>query len=322
MKTPCKKHHLEILALAAVFGGGLSGWAVATPVSATGPTHATSTTSTTLSAEQRVRDNLRVLMAELVADGAFGKQSPNEIAMTIDMPAQRINNLGLVVGSAKPRGVEVLAVTPGSNAEAMGLHAGDAVLTFNGTALGEGDAAIARLRSDVNRLPDGGAIALQIDRDGEIQSLAGHLSSVEVPAMRLQVGNPVQPSTASAAAESTTGDCARISTFDVAPRQQNLHGAIVTTIDGGLPGPHDANSYRVTPGQHVLKVTERIESRYLTFNDRLRNSSDRYKTLEIDTPVNTTTMIAARLIPGKSGEWQNGAYWEPVAWKQIAEPCR
>ena len=318
MRIPSKTYRLKLMALATVLSSGVSAWVMATPISTQEQTPATATSA---SAEQRVRDNLRLLMADLVADGAFGEQSANEIALTIDMPAQRISNLGLVAGIAKPNGVEVLAVTPGGNAETMGLRSGDTLLSFNGKALGEGDAAVARLRGDVSRLPDGGSIALQISRNGEFQNLTGHLSSVEVPAMRLQVGNTLAASTADAAATPATGDCARITTFDVAPRQENLHGAIVTSIDGGLPGPHNATSYRVTPGRHVLKVTERIESRYLTFNDRQRNASDRYKTLDIDVPANTTTMIAARLIPGKSRKWQNGAYWEPVAWKQVAEPC-
>ena len=167
-----------------------------------------------------------------------------------------------------------------------------------------------------------------MQRDGKERSLSGTLASVYVPAARLIVGDAAQAASgatapaAAATAEAAVRDCARISDFDVAPRQQALHGAIIISIDGSLPGPHGATSFRVRPGPHVLQVAERIESRYLPFNDRLRNSSDRYKTLRVDVPPNTTTLVAARLIPDKVNNWQNGAYWEPVAWKQAAEACR
>lgn len=128
------------------------------------------------------------------------------------------------------------------------------------------------------------------------------------------------PATAGAA-DSSEG-CGRISTFDTAPRQQHLHAATVISIDGELPGPSNADAWRVKPGPHVLKVTERIESKYLSFNDRLRNSGEQQKTLKVDVPANTTLMVAARLDPEHSNEWQNGAYWEPVVWKEIAERCR
>lgn len=113
--------------------------------------------------------------------------------------------------------------------------------------------------------------------------------------------------------------CGRISTFEVAPRQEKLHDATIISVDGQLPGPRNADAWRVSAGHHVLQVGERIDSRYLSFNDRQRNSGDRYKTLEIDVPANTTLLVAARL---DSSRWDNGNYWQPVVWKEVSEPCR
>lgn len=113
--------------------------------------------------------------------------------------------------------------------------------------------------------------------------------------------------------------CGRISTFEVAPRQEKLHDATIISVDGQLPGPRNADAWRVSAGHHVLEVSERIEPRYLSFNERLRNSGTRYKRLEIDVPADTTLLIAARL---DSSRWDNGNYWQPVVWKEVSEPCR
>lgn len=287
--------------------------------------------------EQRVRDELRVVMAELVESGAFGDQAPQQLALTVDTPAQRVSDLGLLVDSAHGDrdGVRVLAVTPGGAGERMGLRAGDLLLALNGVSLGDGGGGAATLRQTVDALANGSALAFQVRRDGQTRLVSGALSSVYVPAMRLIVGDAPQlaaagaasaaaasPAPAAAAVDAPPRGCGRISDFDVAPRQQNLHGAIIISIDGSLPGPRGTPSYRVAAGSHVLQVAERIENRYLTFNDRLRNSSlDRYKTLQVDVQADTTTLIAARLNPDKSNVWQNGAYWDPVAWKQVAEAC-
>jgi len=128
------------------------------------------------------------------------------------------------------------------------------------------------------------------------------------------------PACAMAAADEADHEaCGRISTFDVAPRQEKLHEATVISVDGELPGPRNADSWRVSAGHHVLKVGERIDSRYLDLNDRQRNAGRRYKTLEVEVPADTTLMIAARL---ESSRWNNGDYWQPVVWKEVGEPCR
>jgi membrane-associated protease RseP (regulator of RpoE activity) len=272
--------------------------------------------------QERVRQEMRALLTELIETGAFGDQPPQQITLDIDAPAQRVNNLGVLVDSAHASrdGLAVLGVTPGGSAERMGLRAGDVLVALNGTAL-TGSGATATLRERVEALPDGGTLDFEVRRGGRTQTVSGTLARIYLPAMHLTVGGDAALAAADPAA--AAAGCGRISQFDVAPRQQDLHGAKVISIDGQLAGPTDSNTFRVAAGRHTLQVSERIESRYLSFNDRLRNSTpDRYKTLVVDVLPNTTTLIAARLNPDKRTEWKNGAYWDPVAWKQIAEPCR
>lgn len=282
-----------------------------------------------VSPEQRVRDELRAVMTELIESGAFGEKTPQQIAFDVDAPAQRVSNLGVLIDSAHDSrdGLHVLAVTPGGSGERMGLRGGDVLVALNGTSL-TGSGQAAALRRIVDTLPDGSPLAFQVRRGERNETVSGTLSSVYLPAMHLTIGGGAaaagDPRTSQPTAVATAG-CGRISDFDVAPRQQDLHAAKVISIDGQLPGPTDSHTFRVTAGTHTLQVAEKIESRYLSFNDRLRNSGrvgDRYKTLSVDVPVDTTVLIAARLNPDKRNEWQGGAYWDPVAWKQNPEGCR
>lgn len=271
--------------------------------------------------EQRLREELRALMTELVQSGAFGDRPAQEISLTVDAPAQRVSDLGLLVDSKHDSrdGLHVLAVTPGGSGERMGLRGGDVLVALNGRSLAGTDAA-ATLRGMIDAMPNGSALAFEIRRDGAARTLNGTLSAVELPPMRLTIG----PAPRAAAADPAAGGCGRISEFDVAPRQQGLHAAKIIAIDGEPPGPTGSTSFQVPAGRHVLKVAEQIEPRYLAFNDRLRNAGpgSRYKQLEVDVAADTTLLVAARLNDEKRNEWRDGAYWDPVVWKTSAERCR
>jgi hypothetical protein len=280
--------------------------------------------------EQRLREELRALVAELVESGAFGDRSAQEISLAIDAPAQRVSNLGLLVDSAHAAddGLHVLAVTPGGSAERMGLRAGDVLLALNGKRLAGVAGAAAVLRRSVDELPNGSPLVFEARRDGRAHTFSGKLSSVELPAMRLTIGGGAKPaagngSPATIPPIAAAQGCGRLSDFDVAPRQQQLHAAKILSIDGAVPGPGGSKSYEVPAGHHVLKIAERIESRYLAFNDRLRNSGPdaRHKTLEVDVEPNTTLFVAARLDDARRNEWRDGAYWEPVVWRTTPESC-
>lgn len=292
----------------------------------TAPSTQTTTQGTNAAVEQRLREELRALMSELVESGAFGDRSPREISLAVDSPAQRVSNLGLLVDSARDHrdGLHVLAVTPGGGAERMGLRAGDVVTALNGTRLGGTGNAASVLRQTVDGLPNGSPLAFEVRRDGHTQTFSGTLSSIELPAMHLTIGGgtPVAAVDPPAASAATQG-CGRISDFDVAPRQQHLHGAKVLSIDDELPGPTGSKSYQVPAGRHVLKISEQIEPRYLPFNDRLRNAGPgpRSKTIEVEVAPNTTLFVAARLNDDKRTEWRDGAYWDPVVWRTTSETC-
>lgn len=138
----------------------------------------------------------------------------------------------------------------------------------------------------------------------------------------LLLGGLATAGAAPAAEDAADGACGRISVFDNAPRQQDLHAATIISIDGRIPGTTDQDVYRVPVGTHTLEVSERIDNRYLTFNDRLRASGKTYKTLTIDVQPDTTYSVAARLNEDQRANWKDGAYWDPVVWNEAHEACR
>ena len=334
-KNPVQLRRCVLAVLAAGFFAATGSAAAAGPgEAAIGVSAAAAHSGATagLTVEQRLREELNVVMMDLIQSGAFGSTAPQQIAIDIDSPPQKVSNLGLLVDSkgGAADGLHVLAVTPGGNAERMGLRAGDVLVALNGTALSSTDGA-ATLRNTVDTLPDGSRLDFDVRRGGRTTSIAGAASSTYLPAMHLSVGS----GTALAAAGSQQGayghgpadtsqGCGRINDFDVAPRGQRLHKATIIAIDNHAPGPHGSQSYPVSAGPHTLKVAENIEERYFSFNSRQRNAQvgGGYKTIEVNVAPDTTYLVAARLNEDQRDNPANGAYWDPVVWKEVPETCR
>lgn len=278
--------------------------------------------------EQRLRAGVQQLLLDLASRGELADASGTPLQFDIAEPAREVDNLGVVVDSNDPAGagLAVLAVTPGSAAARMGVRSGDRLVAVNAQPLAGLGAdeqgrprAVALLRSAVADVGDGGSLGLAVDRDGHRIEASGHLQRLRLPALQLRVGDGVQ--VASNATAPAPG-CGRISTFDVAPRQQQLHRAQLITIDGRAAGPSGSPSYRLSAGPHTLTVAEDIESRYLSFNDRQRNAGGtRHKDIDVDVKADTTYFLAARLNPDRAREWKDGAYWDPVLWREASERC-
>lgn len=303
------------------------------------PLAAQTDSSLGISPEQRLQEELRVLLLDMIESGAFGQTPSDQISLSINSPRQRAASLGVLVdssaGSAATRGLLVVGTTPGSSASRLGLHSGDIIASINGVSLaGLGDdgnggarAAIV-LRDQLESLPDDAAIDFKVIRKGSPTTVSGTMDSAWIPALHLTVGDGV----AVAAAGQDSGyrnapagsGCGRLSIFDVAPRQQSLHGAALISIDGVRSPFGGQEVFRLSEGRHVLTVGEKIESRYLAFNNVFRNSNIKnpYKTLEIDVAPNTTYFLAAKLIQEKRNVWVDGAYWEPVIWSESTEDCK
>jgi len=297
-------------------------------------------------AEQRLRQDMQLMLSRLAASGALG-QHPDQIDLRLDEPAQRVTNLGILVDSTSAErardGLRVLGATPGSTAERLGLRPGDVIVAVNDTPLrglgadADGRAlAAVTLKSTVEALPDAAPLHLDVVRSGDTLALNATLQSVILPALRMELGaaalasaNPGAASndttavaSAPADAASTGGQgCGRISIFDVAPRQQHLYRARILAMDGQLPGPQGQQSYRASAGVHRLVVAENIPTQEMGVGEIASLRRNTSKELSVIVKPGFTSMVAAQLHPDKASDLAHGGYWDPVVWREIAETC-
>ena len=281
--------------------------------------------------EQRLNDEVQSLLLRLVDSGEV---QPDQLAdVTISAEPTRRAELGAVVdigtdlgdgGAAANAGVPVLAVTPGGNAAALGLRAGDRIVAVDGMPLpeaaGGGRAATELLQQ---RLESGaGDLRLTVLRDGARHELSGPVRAYTLPGYRLQLGTAL--ATASLAATGAEHGCGRISIFDTAPRKDHVYPAVVIAIDGRAPMPSSGPSYRVRPGHHVLTVAEGIDPQQFGDLQRLqrdRRSDGGYKALELVVEPGITYRIGSRFLLERRSYIRDNSYWEPVVYAELAEPC-
>lgn len=292
--------------------------------------------------EQRLSEEVQLALVRLIESGAFAGQSSEQIAFTLDEPARRVTNLGLLVDSASADrardGLRVLGVTPRSSAQRMGVKAGDRILAINGSSLvGLGADAAGRaqaattMRSLVDGLPDGTRLEFSVQREDKQLALSGELSSITLPPIHLKVGRDellAATGNASGTRKAEPADalagCGHINVFDSAPRQRKLYGVKLLSIDGDAAGPTGVHQFRVPAGTHTLKIAEQIDdSAFRRFGQRGRGiNNDGAKTLTVTVQPNTTYHLAAQLNEEQRNNPAGGEYWDPVVWKETAADCR
>jgi membrane-associated protease RseP (regulator of RpoE activity) len=209
-------------------------------------------------------------------------------------------------------GAVVLAVTPGGDAERMGLRRGDRIVSINGQPISSTNPPAAALRAATSSADR--VLHLQILRDDAPLLLQGNV-------------RPVKPEPAGPDA-----GCGHVSVSGTPPRaSQRIFPAEVTRIDGRSTPLFDVNRHRVDTGRRVLIVNERIDDhRFTTFGlqerqrQLTRQGARRYKVLIVDVEPNTRYEIGARLVSAtpEVQAIRENTYWEPVVWRKTAEPCR
>jgi hypothetical protein len=304
----------------------------ADPVSSS-PAPASTASATSSAAEQRLRQDVQQMLSRLAASGALG-QHPDQIALRLDEPAQRVTNLGILVDSTSAErardGLRVLGATPGSTGEHLGLRPGDVIVSVNSTSLrslgadADGRAlAAATLKSTVEALPDAAPLRLDVLRDGETVAMNAPLESVTLPALRMELGTAAlaaaDPATVGRSASAT--GCGRISTFDVASRGDRQYHARIILLDGVTPGPSGGEVYRVAAGEHKLLVAENIPTRQMGFSEIASMRRNTSKELVVTVKPDTTSMVAAQFHQDKGGDLAHGTYWDPVVWREVPESC-
>jgi hypothetical protein len=141
-----------------------------------------------------------------------------------------------------------------------------------------------------------------------------------------QSGGELRLLPATGSAERGQG-CGRVS-VELRPPvvSEKVFPLVLHEIDGRLPGPSGSVVHRLGVGRHHLKVSEAIDARRFTGWENRKRATlfryERFKYLVLNVEADTTYRIGARFIPEASSEVRSGAYWEPVVWSEVTQPCR
>ena len=291
----------------------------------------TSSPASTTLAEQRLRQDMQLMLSRMSASGILGEH-PDQVQLSVQEPSHRVADLGVLVDSTSADrahdGLRILGTTPGGSAEHSGLRAGDVIVSVNGTSLrdlgadSEGRAlAAATLRSSVNEAPEASNLHLDVLRNGDVLAMNVPVQSVFLPAMRVELG--AAATAADQPRSMAGGGCGRISTFDVAPRSERIYHATILLLDGKTPGPTGQENYRVDAGEHKLLLAEDIPVRQMGTGaiGSLRTRLDTHKELTVDVKPGTTAMVGAKFHDDKATKFAHGEYWDPVVWREASENC-
>lgn len=228
--------------------------------------------------------------------------------------AQAINReFGIILDTRRAGvdGATVLAVTPGSVAERIGLRPGDVLVSVNG-------------RDMLDAAAPGTALREALDAPGGLREVVVRRDDLTLP-IDVPAADPPP------AASRPTG-CGYVAIDGAVPRNTRaIHRAEIVSIDGiGTPVLSSPPRHRVDAGRHVLLVRERIDDHHfgsLAQSERerqvARRTSHAYKVLVVEVPPGKAVHVGARLtttLPDIAAIRAN-RYWEPVVWNVVDAAC-
>lgn len=135
--------------------------------------------------------------------------------------------------------------------------------------------------------------------------------------------------TGQVAAQTPANACGRVSQFDMAPRSRQIYPVQVLAIDGRAPGPTTSETFRVTPGKHVVSMSEQIDPREFSNVELRRRTINRAGgrakiTFEVE-PGYTYFVGAQSFLRGDRDAMavrHGKEYWAPVVYMRISDVCR
>ncbi len=257
---------------------------------------------------QILADDLKREISSTLAeiDRLEKQQNPdtNSLSIVLSQPTYNVINFGVVID---PDVNTVLSVTPYSNAESLGLKAGDVIarLSVDGT--------VVTSLSEGLQLKPGSLIEAQVKRGDNSLTLDTIAHSKTIPAWRLQVS----PNDSSQKEPELTG-CGYISVFFSPPTTKYQYPAKVFEVDGES-GFHLRETIKLPSGTHSLKIHEYIPDNMMS---RRKPGIEKAKELELIVKPNKTYHIAAQFDPEKRLKVVDEDYWKPIVWKVSDSKCK
>jgi len=207
--------------------------------------------------------------------------------------AYRKIEFGLVyrfdIASANKKGVLVVAVSPLSFMQKLGVKNGDVIFEVNGLSLANNlekndkgqSVAATKLTSFLKSLKENDAISLKVYRNDEPVLLSGNVSGLNLPEIKLVAKAPILK-------EANGSNCATVSTLDFDSPSKSLYKVQILNIDGRQF--RSVPLTRLVPDRYQVQVRERILDPRLSVNLQPRY---RIKTLELVARPGKSYVLAA-----------------------------
>lgn len=115
------------------------------------------------------------------------------------------------------------------------------------------------------------------------------------------------------------------------PTSQDIFPVDITQIDGKSTPLRPENRYRTKPGTRVLTLSDAIPPHDLPAAaiaqiEKMKRLKEQraYKKLEVEVKPGVIYAVGARLLRDRLDvdSIHDNAYWEPVVWDQLAQPCK
>lgn len=240
--------------------------------------------------EPPTSDEIRLAVDRALYEALSQRPAPEGV-LTIEQPERQSFELGAVIDVRKPdaTGLPVVAISPGSAAERLGLKVGDRLLGVNGQDVA---GAVAPGTVLLQALQNGdGDLTMQVLRGSAQMTLAGSVDLVTLPAYRLVL----QPSATTAA-----NGCGYLS--GGAEIAADVRKVDILSINGE-PAPTDFwGRLRLVAGEYTLSVKARPLPAFNGANARAQRLMD----------ATTPTGQRRRDYPGVSDALSEEPESEPV----------
>ncbi|GEM_PF-2042716 len=225
----------------------------------------------------------------------------------LDLNLSKVARVSTELGVSIDSNNKVLSVKDNSNAEKVGLQAGDII---KGISLNDNSQYSDSLTSV--KLKPGDRFKLNILRGKKNVLLAGTIKPIVNPSWSMTVDGQ---------SRYNEGGCGVITTIYDPPASWYLFKARVAKINGdrvigsGL-------SYELPAGMNQVKIFEKIPSSETGFSlSKKYRSYTRSKTINFLVKPNKKYYLGSKLIKSKRHKTRTGEYWQPYVWKVEDYEC-
>jgi ABC-type transporter Mla MlaB component len=239
-------------------------------------------------------------------------------AFTINEPSRGFYHFGAVLDQQ----LQVIAVTPASDAAKAGVKSADIIKKINNQEVNTDSLSV--ILATINDMQDGAKLTIQVQRENKLLMLQGTVTRQKIPAWRLQI----MPQQDVAENMSTPAGCGYVSVFNTPAISLTRHRVNINEIkavdfSSGLFYEPVNEVLKVPSGSIEITVQEQIRSEIISRyrSDLLVRNQKAVKVVTLTVEPNKVYHLAAEYFPNPSERENKDDYWQPIVWKTTERSC-